>query len=223
MARYALWQTLLVFIGTVALIYTLYLTRKANQAAQGAIDVTRETGRDQSRAYLEIIEVRIPHGTGAQIVGTVLNQGSTPAKWYEVKAASRFQSAPETGPQQAILFDVEMPLGRTRRWTSPASGQTLTVGMLYGTDAASAKSVKIAERLQGYLILQGELRWETIYGEIYWSQFLFCTDQLAGWKLNTATLKQLKVKSSEPIKPIKMQRPSANLLTYQVEGAHEPN
>ncbi len=52
MADLAFWQTILVAIGTVVLIYTLYLTRQANLAARQAVEVTRDIGEAQARGYL---------------------------------------------------------------------------------------------------------------------------------------------------------------------------
>lgn len=54
MADYALYQTILIAIGTGALIYTLYLTRQANRAAVEAVKVTREIGQVQARAYVGV-------------------------------------------------------------------------------------------------------------------------------------------------------------------------
>ena len=52
MAKYAFWSTLIVGFGTALLLWTLWETRKANQSAREAVDVTREVGQAQVRAYL---------------------------------------------------------------------------------------------------------------------------------------------------------------------------
>ena len=81
MAKYALFQTLLILVGTAALIWTLCLTRQANRAAQAAVDVTRETGEAQVRAYLTCI------GGDFSVAGDTLtvrpifkNLGQSPAR-----------------------------------------------------------------------------------------------------------------------------------------------
>jgi hypothetical protein len=52
MADYALWSTILVGIGTVLLLLTLYLTRQANTAAQSAVAATLTIGRAQLRPWI---------------------------------------------------------------------------------------------------------------------------------------------------------------------------
>uniref|UniRef100_UPI003BAA5BD7 hypothetical protein n=1 Tax=Stappia sp. TaxID=1870903 RepID=UPI003BAA5BD7 len=54
MAFYSLISTILVGVGTLLLLVTLYLTRQANTAAQDAVEVTREIGQMQTRAYVKI-------------------------------------------------------------------------------------------------------------------------------------------------------------------------
>lgn len=57
MATYAYWSTALVGLGTALLFLTLYLTYQANQGAQAAVDVTRQIGEAQVRAYVQIDEI----------------------------------------------------------------------------------------------------------------------------------------------------------------------
>ncbi|MGJ8624966.1 MAG: hypothetical protein ACSHW1_19660 [Yoonia sp.] len=57
MRDYALYSTVAVWIGTALLLYTLWLTRQANNAAQRAVSVTENIGAAQTRAYLAISEV----------------------------------------------------------------------------------------------------------------------------------------------------------------------
>ncbi|MBB93073.1 MAG: hypothetical protein CML68_00490 [Rhodobacteraceae bacterium] len=52
MALYSLISTVLVGLGTGLLIWTLALTRQANSAARGAVEVTRMIGEAQVRGYL---------------------------------------------------------------------------------------------------------------------------------------------------------------------------
>jgi hypothetical protein len=91
MALYALLQTILIAIGTCALIYTLHLTRQANRAAQSGVAVTRYIGKVQSEAYLAVSDLSIGGGaehniyretveTGFAIIGaSFVNTGQSPA------------------------------------------------------------------------------------------------------------------------------------------------
>lgn len=54
MAEYAFWSTVLVGVGTVLLLGTLWLTRQANWAAQEAVRVTQRIGEAQVRAYMTL-------------------------------------------------------------------------------------------------------------------------------------------------------------------------
>lgn len=51
-ADYAGWQTILVAIGTIVLIYTLYLMRRANMVATAAVDVHRKMFEAEYRPYV---------------------------------------------------------------------------------------------------------------------------------------------------------------------------
>ncbi len=86
MRDYALYSTILVGVGTVLLFVTLFLTWQANKAARDAVEVTREIGEAQVRAYpiFQIKEVLISNTDefGNVVVsfrGKVKNTGTTPA------------------------------------------------------------------------------------------------------------------------------------------------
>ncbi|MCZ7887836.1 MULTISPECIES: hypothetical protein [Agrobacterium] len=102
MAEYAWWSTVFVGIGTLLLIFTLWLTRLANKAAQEAVAVTRDMGQRQLRAYLHvganypfaIIEgdvssdgTKIVQGFGVSL--SIENKGITPAKKFTFVAHAR--------------------------------------------------------------------------------------------------------------------------------------
>lgn len=86
MADYAKYSTWLVGIGTVLLFVTLWLTRQANRAAQAAVDVTRELGQAQVRAYVSWHRAKIHHSTDAlgllaaiDFIPVIKNTGQSPA------------------------------------------------------------------------------------------------------------------------------------------------
>ena len=223
MADYALWQTWIVGIGTILVFGSLVLMIQANNAAQEAVEVTRQTGRDQSRAYLDITDVKIHFEPTSNIIGTVLNQGSTPARWYEVRTAFVFQPASEDGETHTVEFDSTLELSKPRRWASPPAGKALTFEPLKPDDIVSAEAVARAHTQSGILVLQGELRWETVYDETYFSQFLYHTHRINDRRVVVAIVEKSSDKDRPSVDPIKMQRPCASLMTYQVEGEQNQN
>ena len=81
MADYAYWSTGLVGFGTFLLVITLWLTRQANKAAQAAVEVTRDIGEKQVRAYLycKSAEYRFEKETLVAIL-ELENTGQSPAR-----------------------------------------------------------------------------------------------------------------------------------------------
>lgn len=80
----AWWSFGAVSFGTALLIWTLSLTRQANQAARDAVTVTREIGEAQARAYLSISDVSagvgITNGLALwNLSVSVKNSGQSPA------------------------------------------------------------------------------------------------------------------------------------------------
>jgi hypothetical protein len=89
MALYSLISTGLVALGTALLIVTLWLTRQANRAAQTAVDVTRDIGQRQIRAYVVVDTAidwqeayfgRVDNITGYNFTIKWKNCGMTPAR-----------------------------------------------------------------------------------------------------------------------------------------------
>lgn len=56
MRDYALYSTLLVFVGTLLLFWTLRLTRQANAAALKSVEITEKMGRLQTQSYISFSE-----------------------------------------------------------------------------------------------------------------------------------------------------------------------
>lgn len=80
MANISFWQTVLVGVGTAALIWTLFLTRQATKAAHDAVTVTRDIGQKQVRAYCHISSVTLKFPAEALNLAVVLtNAGQSPA------------------------------------------------------------------------------------------------------------------------------------------------
>ncbi len=98
MRQYSYVQTWLIGIGTALLIATLWLTIKANNSARDAVQVAREIGQAQTRAYLSFkVDVsdtgHNPDQNGILVTFAVNNSGASPAiganiythiRWYPV-------------------------------------------------------------------------------------------------------------------------------------------
>lgn len=80
-------SAILVGAGTLLLVWTLSLTRSANKSSQAAVEVTRDVGRAQTRAYVffnmegvvKPFEVDIGNPTEISIDFEIANLGQTPA------------------------------------------------------------------------------------------------------------------------------------------------
>ena len=83
MADYAFWQTLLIFIGTIVLVWTLMQTRRANKLLAEANEDLRLRGENSTKAYVSgsKCSVRMPKSSKESYVFniTLKNDGGTPA------------------------------------------------------------------------------------------------------------------------------------------------
>lgn len=111
MALYSLISTILVGVGTALLMFTLYLTRQANEAAREAVEVTREMGMKQVRAYVfhETITIKWEGASIEHIVFIWKNSGLSPAKNVIVNSYLSIVRPPiwVDGMSEANLDDIE--------------------------------------------------------------------------------------------------------------------
>lgn len=200
-------QTILVGIGTALLLITLWLTIQANRAAQAAVEVTREVGRDQSRAYLNIRSAEAIHYGTRDIIMTIANTGGSPARWYEIETVASFEPRSEAtyGPFRPITFRRDVDLSGAKRWPGPSGGSETTARC--GADDI-AGVIELATKTPGILAIQGVLRWETIFDEQYSSEFMFFTNRVE-------MVQHVFIGEGRNKVPVKMQMPPVHLLTYQ--------
>jgi hypothetical protein len=104
MKNAAWWSFGAVALGTALLMYTLLLTRQANQSARAAVSVTRDIGQAQTRAYLYVDTINATFDDGV-IKGEVriANSGTSPA--LSVKAATLWGSSNQGFDEQWVDFD----------------------------------------------------------------------------------------------------------------------
>jgi hypothetical protein len=124
MRDYALYSTIAVWVGTVLLFYTLWLTRQANRAAQDAVDVTRSMGEAQLRAYISFGGLRmISHREDGSLDKifwrlhfSIKNTGATPARDVKVKRhfdiVRKIDKSPQIPPEAQTAI-VPIGIGET--------------------------------------------------------------------------------------------------------------
>lgn len=209
MARWAFWMMIASFSGVVitavGVVYvrlTLDQTVAANKAAQAAVQVTRETGRDQARAYVEVSEVKFywgnRHGSKPQFKIVISNHGQTPAKWFQIRQG--YAVIEHAGRKEPEHFE-DLPLGEdfgpTWNGINPtehgmrASGPEITNWKEIKKcwrDPPSAKGMP-PDNTHGVLVF-GEIRYCTIFDEVFRSQFLFGAGTLESFDGSDAVEKE---------------------------------
>ena len=211
MALYSLVSTITVIVGTGLLFWTLALTRQANRAARDAVDVTREIGRDQARAYVDVDSVKFYWGSDAgqwpEIYISLRNSGATPAKWHQIRQSYVIYDHAIDAPFGESFGSLPLQDGFSRRWNGiPAreSGQRTP-----GPKVHNVNDVKKCLRLLPKLDVQpkdnthgiavfGEIRYCTVFDEIYISQFFYGLSSLEPFKSKAPELIDSRVKNGRP-------------------------
>lgn len=193
MALWAFWLLLasiagilVSFAGVLLLIATIRQGRDGLKVADAAVGVTREIGRDQVRAYVEISKVTFywgtPRGKHPQFKIHIKNHGETPVKWFEVNQSyivyphdgrnplpdtfEGFCLADDFGPR---LSGVN-PGAKGVQFAGPEITNIEEIRKCW-RDAPTAKS-RPTDNTHGAIIF-GEVRYCTIFDEVYRSQFVF--------------------------------------------------
>lgn len=207
-------------IGIVAIV-GIPLTFGGILLLYGTLRETRRIGQAQVRAYISLSSVTLyPFGQRRSLSLDFANIGQSPARWVEVESNARALDIPENG--WVFERDVEIDLtGRKQRWYVSGdqkhfgfSCHPKVIGGAEDDDDAIAGLIREAVSENKLLVLQGMLRWETVFGEVFETAFLF-------WQWPKAAKGELP-KSAEgegtpgPVS-IRMIRPamSRHLPTYQ--------
>lgn len=170
------------------------------------LSVTREVGRDQSRAYLHVQSARISD-TNARFMIKVSNTGATPARWFEVSGFGIFDIASEGDVHSFVPPPIPND-AKSSRWTAIANGDALTAPAPF-RDQEKILGDFYASGDYGRLTIIGKVRYETVFGEVYSTEFCFFTGQ--------KTHNHRKV-NGEETRDIIMSRPTAILKTYDRES-----
>ncbi len=165
MALYSLISTGFVGIGTGLLIVTLWLTRQANRAAQEAVEVTRDIGQRQIRAYMVAdtdMEWRhLNDDSGKNIVSYNIgikwkNCGITPARRCYVRTSLRVFDG--VMPSDFAYPDRAAPIVTETSHIGPNQSFRSIVGGI------SVSDVTAAERGEKHIYVWSWIEYDDIFG-----------------------------------------------------------
>jgi hypothetical protein len=150
------WFSMLAFVTAGAGV--LLLVRNLN--------VTREVGRDQSRAYVHVKSVRwLEDSESSEFTMFVENSGATPVKRFEIFAECLTKDPMIELPSR--IQPIEM-----KGWNGLPSNDVFQLKFapkfIPNEDAILARDI-----LGTYLIFRGIIRYTTIFNEIFESEFSF--------------------------------------------------
>lgn len=151
-------------------------TRAAEAGAAAAASgnkIARDMGIAQTRAYVDVERLAVRNRR--DVLLDIRNGGHSPARWYSVTLVARFE--PFTGDLifAPIEFDSTEAMPPTNQWTGPPA-QTSVSNVL--DDMLSADAIDQAFKGRGVLIVQGQVRWATMFGEVLETEFLFQSESL---------------------------------------------
>jgi len=174
MRDYALYSTILVGVGTVLVFITLILTWYANSSALAAVRVTRETGRDQTRAYVDVSECEIVYTGLGNIWITIFvkNSGQTPARSFGyIDAIGEIIARESDEPQHSTGG------GHSAFWSGLGPGVKRSFPVKLGEnhfDVLSRLPTAYQDNLR--FRVRGTCEYETFFGEVFRSDFSFIID-----------------------------------------------
>lgn len=182
---------------------TLGAAKDSNKAARDAVQVTREIGRDQSRAYVSIENARIFTGierTHPWIEVTVRNTGQTPAKWFSIGRCV-FIRHDKDRSIDSYLTEADATYQIDKRWGG-IGGNSCTTANAVPSNFVEALNQSYDAKCQ--LIFYGTVRYQTMFDEVFESEFVFFVHRPTGYKERDR--KEI---------PQKMMRSTANITAYR--------
>lgn len=166
MRNYSLVSTVLVGVGTVLLVVTLYYTRQANKAARDAVVVTREIGKRQLRAYLSFKDTKIHEvGFDQYPIATieVVNQGTTPIFITDNRSMIALHHFPNFG-------DIQYPDPDESARFVIAPGQKTTMRPRLKDLITVDQSIGLGEG-RYIIFVHGRIEFRDVFGEHHWMTY----------------------------------------------------
>jgi len=157
---------------TKRLVESINEARRSANAAEKAVGVTRDVGRADSRAYIVIKSVYLElRSTTASVEVEVSNIGKTPTRWIEVEANAQIIIA----KTEFRATDIPLyPTGEIKnRWTidSFPEPRRLPCDVDGNAGRTFLQLVMSALNTGRMIAVQGTVRWETMFGEVFESTF----------------------------------------------------
>lgn len=144
-----------------AIAAALY-ARKSAHAAHKSVDITRKFSEAQTRAYVYVKEAAINwFSDGAQVILTIVNCGTTPAKYFSVHGTMDFQ-------ENGAPVEIPSPV-KTVTWSSLGSGEPKLVPI----DIEHIHHHMLKRDQTNYLSVRGTIIYTTIFDEVFQSQYSF--------------------------------------------------
>ena len=184
--------------------------KHAADAAKRTITVMRRMTYAQTRAYLSADYSRMFMEFGGGIILHITNIGETPSRWIEIESNASLIEPGITAFEVAIN-----PHGSVQRWPIDATGGRDIECSPDCGDTEFEGLLEKGSKERKYLVFQGMVRWETVFGEIFESAFFF-------WGL--VEFRGMKKDADDTYKeiPIHLSRPCLPIPTYrQLKGADE--
>ncbi len=145
-------------------------SQKALKAAQEANEITRAMGRAQNRAYLTIKGIWLEtYAFNARIEVEIVNAGLTPVRWVETEGNAQIITD-QTKKSSDVPLNPAGPL--KDRWSIDPGREGQKFPCF--TDALNGRELLqmvCAARGKSFLSIQGTVRWETVFGEVFESTF----------------------------------------------------
>ena len=187
MAAWALGMLIVTYWLTVITLLGVLFVWRTLIAARDTVDATKEVGRDQSRAYVDVDAVFLKWGgpmmKNPKFTLVVRNSGATPAKWYQIKS-DYLTSAHADGSSDIpnSFSTLKITSEFSRKWSGIASGEDgLTVKGPVVRDQRDIKQCLYEHKTISpdravpthSVYVFGVVRYCTAFDEIYTSEFCF--------------------------------------------------
>ena len=185
-------------------------------------NVTRQIGRDETRAYVHVRDAHLtwggPNAEYPNITLTVENTGQTPAKWFEIRKIAFIKALdPDGGSTEALSFRrAEVARLEATRWPSIAKIKTCEA-----LTTAQGQTLRSAYQQNKAIVIMGVVRYETFFNEVFETEFCFFSKRTPSYRFETVSVDSVdeglatRVTNFTQETPNKMSSTPMNLRAYE--------
>lgn len=167
-------------IGTFLLLWTLRLTRCANRAARGAVEVTREMGMAQTRAYLSIEGAKIVRDAAGNFARTasreheffakilIRNSGQSPARKVKVSRGSF-----NVGSALIDNYSPDLKNAQIVENFSVGAGSAVSYDV---RTVLSDDDIQALQRREMFVLLAGTIEYSDVFKVVHTTKFSLVVD-----------------------------------------------